>query len=108
MADPSFVDHAVPVLDAASELDDTQRADLHDMFHGAKNPDELSQLLQSSPVPDDVKHQLYDAKKASMPTADPVEKGIAVINRFGAMNPKTLELAEKYPKLVSTLLGLIR
>ena len=106
MADPSFVDHAVPVLSAASELDDTQRANLHDVFHGSRDPNELAQALQTIPVPDDVKHKLYDAKKLSMPTADPVEKGIAVINRIGQIPAQTLEVAEKYPKLVSTLIGL--
>ena len=104
--DPSFVDHAVPVLSAASELDDTQRANLHDVFHGSRDPNELAQALQTIPVPDDVKHKLYDAKKLSMPTADPVEKGIAVINRIGQIPAQTLEVAEKYPKLVSTLIGL--
>lgn len=102
----SFVDRAAPVLRAASELDDTQRAELHDQFHNSRNPDELAHLLQSSPVPDDVKHQLYDAKKQSMPPVDPVEKAIAVVNRIGQLSPKTLELAKKYPRTVAALIGL--
>jgi len=107
MAEPAFVDHAMPVLSAASELDDTQRASLWDAFHDSRNPEELARALQTIPVPDQVKHQLYDAKKASMPTADPVEKALAIINRIGTLNPKTLELAKKYPKTLSTLVGLI-
>jgi hypothetical protein len=107
MGIPSLVDHAVPILSAASELDDTQRADLHDVYHNSRDPEELARLLQSVPVPDAIKHKLYDAKKQSMPPVDPVEKAIAVVNRIGNLSPKTLELAKKYPKTVSALIGLI-
>jgi hypothetical protein len=106
--DSLFLDRAVPVLQNAQGITDEDRASLWDAFHGSPDEKSLATQLQSMPtVPDPVKHQLYDAKKASMPTADPVEKGIAIINRIGELNPKTLELVEKYPKLVSTLLGLI-
>lgn len=107
MAEPAFVDHAVPVLSAASELNDTQRADLFDLYHGSRNPEELARALQTVPVSYRVKRRLYDAKTASMPIVSPVEKALAIVDRIATLSPKTLELARKYPKTVSALLGLV-
>jgi len=104
--DSLFLDRAVPVLQNAQGITDEDRASLWDHFYNSRNPEELARVLQSVPVPDLVKHQLYDAKKASMPAVSAVDKAIAVINRIGQLSPKTLEVAGKYPKIVSTLIGL--
>src|SRR5665213_2546759 len=104
-----LIDHASGVLQGAQGIDDTQRADLWDAFQ-SKNPDELKQHLDTLPIPDDVKQKLHGAKLASVapPAGPPIgqaEKGLSVISRMAAMNPKELDLAESHPNILKVLVG---
>jgi hypothetical protein len=104
MEDPTpFLDHAAPILAGSPDLNDDQRADLHDIFYDSKDHNELARHLQASVAPDSVKQQLFDAKKKSMPAVEPLDKATAAITRIGQIDPKILELAEKYPNVAKIL-----
>jgi hypothetical protein len=90
-------DFASPVLSAAQGIDDVQRADLHDIFHEAKDDDDLAQRLSSYSAPDEVKRKLIDAKIESQ---GPVEKAFAVIDRLGG-----LDKAEKNSTVARALIA---
>lgn len=101
---PSFVDHAQPVLAGAPDIDDEKRADLYDLFHNSKNADELARHLSAIPVPDALKTQLYDAKKKQSPAAEPIDKATDAISRIGKLDPKVLQLAEQFPTVTKALI----
>lgn len=106
MQDPSpFVDHAAPILAGDPSITDEQRANLWDVFHNSKDGNELARQLQTVPIPDDTKQLLFDAKKKSIPQLEPVDKAVAAINRVGQLDPKVLELSEKYPKVTGLLVA---
>ena len=71
-------------------------------FHDAKNSDELAQDLPPD-LPNDVKHELFSAKRLydSQPSA--VEKVVDAIHRVEALNGAARETAEKH-SVVSRLL----
>jgi len=100
---PSFVDHAAPILAASPYVNDDERADLHDVFHNSKDHNELARQLQTIAVPDDLKHKLFQAKKLQSPEPAPIDKATEAINRVGSIDPKVLELAEKYPNVTKIL-----
>jgi hypothetical protein len=102
-----IIDHAVPVLQAATNVDDPTKADLHDVFHQSKDPDELTRRLQAlGSVPAPVASGLIAAKHhqmgARVPTGDEaLDKGFAVIDRLGG-----LDQAESHPKIATALISL--
>lgn len=100
---PSFVDPAHPILAGSNDVNDDGRAELWDIFHNSKDHSELARKLQSMAVPDDLKSQLYDAKKQSAPPVEPLDNATKALNRIGQMDPKILELAEKYPNVAKIL-----
>lgn len=100
-----FADPAAPILSGDPSITDGQRADLWDVFHNSKDADELAHHLQSIAVPDDTKQRLFQAKKNGSPKAEPVDKAVAAINRVGSLDPKILELSEKYPKVTGLLVA---
>jgi hypothetical protein len=100
---PDFVDHAAPILAASPYVNDDERADLHDVFHNSKDHNELARQLQTIAVPDDLKHQLFAAKKLQSPEPAPIDKATEAIQRVGQIDPKILELAEKYPNVTKIL-----
>jgi hypothetical protein len=95
-----FQDHAAPILAGEPSITDDQRANLHDIFHGSKDPNELASKLSSFPVPDDLKHKLWTAKQASTSSAPPVDKVTEAVQRLAAMDPQTLDVAESHPNLL--------
>lgn len=98
---PSFDDPAIPILTNAQNIDDTQRDTLYHVFHESKDPNELMQALQPLVVPDQVKSDLYEAKKRHMAAAGPVDKGFQVIDRLGG-----IDIAEQHPNIAKALLNL--
>lgn len=111
-----FTDHAANILQNAAGIDDTQRADLHDIFHDSKDANELAQKLQPVVVPDQLKTDLYDAKKRfsivggvpgapGAPVAPAVSKATAALAAMGQLDPRVLELAESHPKTASALIS---
>ena len=102
-AETSFADHAQPILAASPDLNDDDRAELWDIFHKSKDSNQLAQQLQPVAVPDSLKAQLMDAKKKSAPVAQPIDKATEAITRVGQIDPKILELAEKYPNVTKIL-----
>src|SRR6202789_3588023 len=103
--DTPFMDHAAPILAGSPDLDDQKRADLWDIFHNSKSSDALAQHLQSVEAPDEVKQQLFEAKKSTTPAAKPVDKATAALARMSAIDPKLLDLAESHPKVTALLVG---
>jgi hypothetical protein len=116
MASPTspLMDHVSPILAGDPVLSDENRADLFDIFHASKDPNELSQHLQSlaTPadpaqqplaVPDDTKKRLLDAKQKSMPVAGPVDKVTAAMTHLSQMDPKVLDMAESHPNVLKVL-----
>lgn len=100
-----YIDAAAPILAGAPELNDDQRADLHDIFHGSKDSEELVQKLQSYKAPDHVKASLFDAKHASMPGQEPVAKTLAAISKVKEIPADVLDLAESHPNVLKALTG---
>jgi hypothetical protein len=98
-----FVDHAAPLLAGEPSITDDQRADLHDIFHGSKDPAELTQKLLPLDVPDDLKQQLVDKKKLISPVTEPVDKVAAAMEKMKALDPQTLELAESHPNVLKVM-----
>lgn len=103
-----FLDPAQPILAAHPAISDDQRADLWDIFHGSKNPDELAAKLQSLGVPDDVKQSLFEAKTQNMPAVEPVAKAVDVLKTVAGLDPKILDAAEGHPNVTKALLALVK
>jgi hypothetical protein len=101
---PFTASPAEPILRGDPALSDEQRADLFDIFHGSKDPNELVQKLQTLAVPDDTKHRLFQAKQASMP-AEPLDKVSSAVDRLAQLDPQKREIAEAHPNLLKALVG---
>lgn len=104
-AQAPFVDPAAPLLAASPEIDDAKRADLWDVFHNAKDPNELAQQLQKVAIPDDLKLGLFDAKKKLSVLPSPVDRATEAINRIAQIDPKVLDLAESHPNVTKAFLA---
>ena len=100
-----FMDHASPILSAEPTITDQQRADLWDVFHQSKDPNELATKLTPLLVPDDLKHKLWTAKQAvsPVPAVPPVDKTVAAMQRMVTLDPKVLETAEAHPNVLKVL-----
>lgn len=99
-----FTDHAAPILAGDPSLSDENRAELWDIFHGSKSPEELVQKLQVLAVPDDTKKRLYDEKKLTVPpTVEPISRIATAITQMTQMDPKALDVAESHPTVFKTL-----
>jgi hypothetical protein len=99
-----FVDHAAPILAGDPELSNDQRADLWDAF-ATKNPEELVQHLQPLAIPEDTKNRLYQAKQASMPAPDPLDKVSQAVSRISQLDPQIRETAEAHPNLLKAFVS---
>jgi|SRR5579864_430172 len=97
-----FMDHAAPILQGEPSITDQQRSDLWDAFH-SKNSDELVQHLAPLAIPDDLKHKLWQAKQASIPAVEPVDKITAAINKMVALPPEVLDKAEQHPNVLKAI-----
>jgi hypothetical protein len=94
-----FMDHAAPILAGEPSITDSDRESLWDAFH-SKSSEELVQHLAPLAVPDDLKRKLFDAKRASMPVAPPVDKVTEAVQRVAALDPKVLDVAESHPNIL--------
>ena len=103
-----FLDPAQPILAAHPAISDDQRADLWDIFHGSKSPEELAAKLQPLGVPDDVKRSLFEAKTQNMPAVEPVAKAVSVLKTVAGLDPKILDAAEGHPNVTKALLALVK
>ena len=103
-----FLDPAQPILSAHPAISDDQRADLWDIFHGSKSPEELAAKLQPLGVPDDVKQSLFEAKTQNMPAVEPVAKAVSVLKTVAGLDPKILDAAEGHPNVTKALLALVK
>jgi len=95
-----FIDHAEPILRGEPAITDDQRSQLWDIFHGSKDPNELVSKLMPMAVPDDLKQQLYDKKKLSVPAVAPLDKVTDAVNRIAQLDPKVRETVEASPNLL--------
>jgi hypothetical protein len=98
-----FVDHAEPILRNAP-ISDEDKANLWDVFHNSKDPDELIQRLHPLAVPDQVKTDLYEKKKKLQPIG-PVDTAVSALNRMRDLPSEVLDLAEAHPKIASLLVS---
>src|SRR5579864_1554949 len=98
-----FMDHAAPILQGEPRITDEQRESLWDTFHQSKDPNELAAKLAPLAVPDDTKHRLFQAKQASMPAVEPVDKITAAINKMVALPPEVLDKAEQHPNVLKAI-----
>jgi len=97
-----FNDPAKPILEQDPAINDPQREQLWDLFHGARDENELATHLKDILVPDDTKKRLYQAKQAATPV-DPIAKTAAVMQQMAKIDPQVLELAESHPNVLKTL-----
>ena len=103
-----FVDPAKGILQGATAITDEDRADLWDLFHGSKNPEDLAAKLQPLGVPDDVKQSLFEAKTQNTPAVEPVAKAVSVLKTVAGLDPKILDAAEGHPNVTKALLALVK
>ncbi|HXA78723.1 MAG TPA: hypothetical protein VNV41_16430 [Candidatus Acidoferrales bacterium] len=103
MLDDRLVNHPKLIL-LNAPLDDGARADLYDHFYDAKSSAELAQRLNGVNAPDEVKQQLFDAKKLSDAVVSPVDAVTAAISKITTIDPQVLELAESHPAVTKALL----
>ncbi len=64
-------DPAEQILRSAQGVDTNAQADAWDAFHQSKNEDELTQRLQNINIPQNVKANLWDAKRLAAPKVQP-------------------------------------
>jgi hypothetical protein len=95
-------DAAKPVLDAASISQD-DKANIWDMFHQSKSPDELADKIATLAVPDELKHNLWLAKQAAAAPVGPVDKVTAAINKMVALPADVLDKAEQHPNVLRAI-----
>jgi hypothetical protein len=101
-------DAAKPILLAAPTLTNGDRERLWDIFHESRDHNELAAKLAPVNVPNEVKHQLFMAKVATMPEPTHQEKIVGAINRLGTMastpeGKRQLEIAEQHPNILRHL-----
>jgi hypothetical protein len=99
-----FIDAAKPILAGEPTINDDQRAELWDTFHNTKNATELATKLAPLSIPDDTKQQLYSAKQRAVAPPEPIDRAAKALNSIANIDPKVLEMAEKYPTVAKTLI----
>lgn len=100
-----FLDAAKPILAGEPTINDDQRAELWDTFHNTKDATELAAKLAPLAIPDDTKQQLYSAKQRMAAPPEPVDRATKALNSIANLDPKVLEMAEKYPTVAKTLIS---
>jgi hypothetical protein len=99
-----YQDPATPILSQSTDIDDEKRADLFDIFHNSKDHNELARKLQPVAAPDQLKSQLFEAKKKFTVT-DPAERAAASIERLAQIKPEILDLAENHPNVMKAFMA---
>src|ERR1035438_10283470 len=97
--DQRLVDHAKNILGPAP-IDDSTKADLWDHFHDSKSSADLAGRLASLPVPNELKHQLFTAKKLNDPVPTHTDNVITAITRMNQMPKAMLDLVERFPNVL--------
>jgi len=100
-------DPAEQILRSVQGVDTNAQADAWDAFHQSKNEDELTQRLQNINIPQNVKANLWDAKRLAAPKVQPgaplteSEAANYAINQSRAVPPmETSTLGSVYHSLV--------
>src|SRR5713226_10520105 len=100
-------DPAEQILRSVQGVDTNAQADAWDAFHQSKNEDELTQRLQNINIPQNVKANLWDAKRSAAPKVQPgaplteSEAANYAINQSRAVPPmETSTLGSVYHSLV--------
>lgn len=86
------------------DLTQDQKASLWDDYHAAKTPAELVQRLQNHNVPNQLKHELLQAKQITAPVPSLADKVTDAIHRMSRLDPETLAVAEKHPTIAKAFL----
>ena len=97
---PRLIERAEPILRAAEGLDDSQRANLFDIYHDATSSTELTGKLNGLSMSHELKAALIAAKKVSDPEPDAIEK---IIDAFVRIPKAELDRAEKFPHVLKHL-----
>lgn len=101
----STTDIAEAILRADQGLDDVQRADLHDAYYTARDENELVGRLRDIHAPGDTQYLLTAAWKDSRPTPHPAQEALTAMSQ---LDPALLDLAEKHPQTVRSLLSVVK
>jgi hypothetical protein len=101
-----YLDHAKRILADDPSLDNSDRADLWDIFHSSRDTRELATRLNDADIPQHVAESLIDAKRLTEPKAEPAEPNPAMdaLNKLEAIDEKVLQLAESHPTVLKALL----
>lgn len=105
MNETPFLDHAQTILAGEPSITTEQKADLWDVFHNTKDPNELAQQLAPLAVPDDLKQQLFEAKHRAVPKVEPLDRAVTALKVLTQIPQAVKEEAEKYPNTVKALLS---
>ena len=100
-------DAAKPILDAAPISNDL-KMQAWDAFHLSPDVATLTEKLTPMPIPDTLKHQLWQQKQAMTPAVAPVDKVTSAIQKMAdleAATPGFLDKVEKYPSVLKAITG---
>lgn len=100
---PSLIDRAKEILTSAN-IPAEQKANAWDAYHDAPNSKHLVARLQYLDLPEEIKQQLYDAKRANEPEPTALDRKVEAIKRMATIPKHVLEDAEKHPVLLKALL----
>ena len=110
VVNPKFTDNAFPVLygEPTFGKDDEKRSQLWDLFHSARDANELAQQLPEGLHPDFVKNFLKAKNKPSVQPDTPptqMDKTVDAIHRVAALDPSVLETMEAHPNILKSLMS---
>jgi hypothetical protein len=98
-----YLDHAKRILADEPSLDNSDRADLWDIFHSSRDTRELATRLNDADIPQHVAESLIDAKQLTEPKSDR-NPAMDALNKLKAIDEKVLRLAESHPTVLKALL----
>jgi len=102
---PLWSDQAESILRNDRSLDDSKRALLFDVYHDAKNPEELARRLQYFNIPNSTKSELYAAKARTALNPSPVDRAVSALNRVARLPQNVLEAVERFPTTARALVA---
>jgi hypothetical protein len=98
-----YLDPAEPILAADTTLDDETRANVWDAYHNSRSLEDLVRNLSPLEIPDITRQTLLAAKSVTAPAVTPVEKAANALRQMAKVDPQTLALADKFPKIAKMI-----
>ena len=104
-------DHAKRILESVPDhvMSMDSKANGWVIFHSSRDSKELAQRLINFDAPEQVKTDLWNAKKQySDPVPTPMDRATEALHRMASMDPNVLEIAERSPNILKSLMSSLR